>query len=302
VAYATQRRAGKWRMRRRCGGRLPDGGARARDGRVAALRRRPPSAPRISSRPIPARTGRDCVRRAAHPRVPRTRPSEWDRRSAASATGDDVVGIRREGGPRRDGRARRGSRSGSSSSTTSICKKKRDPRATTTDRRRARGNVIRRAPADPRCSCRWGIANPDHELTQEAGAPARRPRVRDVCWLAYEDHGLQAHPGDARVGASPSSSTRDCGRLPRSCPSKEDHGAQARGRCFRYVLSDSPRLERDHGLAPAARRPRSRAALATRAAPNPVGSVSPNADHATDRSRRGPAQGMAGPRAFGCRW
>jgi hypothetical protein len=89
-----------------------------------------------------------------------------------------------------------------------------------------------------------GIANPDHELTQEAGAllAAARP---DVCWLAYEDHGYKHIPGMLawriaklfHAGLWPT---------PAIVPVHEDH-ARKREAVYRYV-SQIPPLEQGHGL------------------------------------------------------
>ena len=89
-----------------------------------------------------------------------------------------------------------------------------------------------------------GIANPDHELTHDAGVllAAARP---EVCWLAYEDHGYKHIPGMLawritklfHAGLWPT---------PAIVPVHEDH-TRKREAVYRYV-SQIPPLERDHGL------------------------------------------------------
>jgi LmbE family N-acetylglucosaminyl deacetylase len=90
-----------------------------------------------------------------------------------------------------------------------------------------------------------GIANPDHELTQEAGALLATARP-EVCWLAYEDHGYKHIPGMLawRVAKLFHSGLWP---TPAIVPVVEDH-ARKREAVFRYV-SQIPPLERDHGLA-----------------------------------------------------
>jgi LmbE family N-acetylglucosaminyl deacetylase len=90
-----------------------------------------------------------------------------------------------------------------------------------------------------------GIANPDHELTQEAGALLASARP-EACWLAYEDHGYKHIPGMLawRIAKLFHSGLWP---TPAIVPVVEDH-ARKREAVYRYV-SQIPPLERDHGLA-----------------------------------------------------
>jgi LmbE family N-acetylglucosaminyl deacetylase len=89
-----------------------------------------------------------------------------------------------------------------------------------------------------------GLANPDHELTNAAGALLAAAR-NDVCWLAYEDHGYKHIPG---MLAWRISKLFHAGLWPTPAivPVGEDH-ARKRAAVYRYV-SQIPPLERDHGL------------------------------------------------------
>ena len=90
-----------------------------------------------------------------------------------------------------------------------------------------------------------GLANPDHELTQDAAA-LLAPARPELCWFAYEDHGYKHIPGMLawrvaklfHAGLWPT---------PAIVPVAEDH-ARKRDAVYRYV-SQIPPLERDHGLA-----------------------------------------------------
>jgi LmbE family N-acetylglucosaminyl deacetylase len=89
-----------------------------------------------------------------------------------------------------------------------------------------------------------GMANPDHELTHDAGAllVAARP---EVCWLAYEDHGYKHIPGMLawRVAKLFHSGLWP---TPAIVPVQEDH-ARKRDAVYRYVSQIAP-LEQGHGL------------------------------------------------------
>jgi LmbE family N-acetylglucosaminyl deacetylase len=89
-----------------------------------------------------------------------------------------------------------------------------------------------------------GLANPDHELTHDAGALLATTRD-DVCWFAYEDHGYKHIPG---MLAWRISKLFHAGLWPTPAivPVEEDH-ARKRDAVHRYV-SQIPPLERDHGL------------------------------------------------------